>query len=176
MEKLISFFLASCFIIKLRADTPGTLSHLHFLGHCLSLVYFFGLCANYPKSQGGALCGVVEGEQAGNSTISCYGCARIKAWSLPHGCSRNIHEPQYLLQLPRLFVATAKETREHLAKVFVCVKDYWGDHRSVPPVRNPLHIFLFANTMAGDQDSRAKRVGLGTNIKRWSYQINRIMG
>jgi hypothetical protein len=28
------------------------LSHLHFLGHCSSLGYFFSLCANYPKGQG----------------------------------------------------------------------------------------------------------------------------
>ena len=81
---------------------------------------------------------------------------------LPH----NLNEPQCLLRLCKLSVSIAKKTREHIAKVSVCVNDFRGNHCSVPSVRDPLHIILFAHAVAGSQDSRAWGVGLGTNIKR----------
>ncbi len=61
---------------------------------------------------------------------------------MPHGCSRNLYEPQCLLRLCKLSVAIAKKTREHIAKVSVRVNDFQGNHCSVSSVRDPLHIIL----------------------------------
>ena len=85
---------------------------------------------------------------------------------MPHGCSGNLHEQLCLLYLRKLSVVIAEETREYLVEVSVCFNDFQGNHRSVPPVWDPLHIILFAYAGAGNQDSRAWGVGLGTNIER----------
>ena len=59
-----------------------------------------------------------------------------------------------------------QKTREHIAMVSVRVIEFQGNNRSVPSVRDPLPIIMFAHAVAGSQDSRAWGVGLGTNIKR----------
>ena len=54
-----------------------------------------------------------------------------------------------MLRLRKLSVAFAQETREHFVEVPVCVNDFRGNHCSVPPVWDPLHIILFAHAVAG---------------------------
>ena len=136
MEKSVSVFLqASPQVRQLRADTPGAVSHLHFLGNCLVMGNFFQLMFQLPERPRRALCHMAEGRQAGHCPISHGGCNM--------NCYVCFDYATYLLWLPK--------KRQDLAQVFLCVDDIRRDHCSITSVCNPLHYFLFAHAMVGDQ-------------------------
>ena len=127
---------------------------------------FFSLCANYPKGQGEHVAAWLRVNKPGTALYHVVG-AQGSRHNLCLEAAPAIYMNRYvcfdyasyLLRLP-------KKTRQHPAAVFICVDDIQRDHRSITFVRNPLHFFLCAHAMAGSQDTRAWKVGLGTDIKR----------